>query len=85
MCPSDAFPAPGGPEPKLVELLSEVLATTPDSYGYPTYSGRFGWTVPSLRKCLAEQFGIRLTRPTMRRTLSNMGYVWKHKRFVRIS
>ncbi|HEX2188753.1 MAG TPA: hypothetical protein VHG51_07620 [Longimicrobiaceae bacterium] len=83
MSPSDPIPAPGGQDPKLLALLARLLAASPEEYGYATYHGRFGWTIPKLRRCLEEHFDVRLPRSTMRRALSQLGCVWEHKSFTR--
>ena len=69
------------PEDSVRSLLASVLAESPETYGYGTYEGRFGWTLPKLRDCLEHRFGVALGRATLRRYLHEMGCSWEHKRF----
>jgi hypothetical protein len=66
----------------LQATLEAVLRAPPEAYGYRTYDGRFGWSVPKLRQCLLERYGMDLPRSTLRRALYELHYDWKHKRWM---
>jgi len=62
----------------LDKLLRETLRQSPAAMGYQA----LGWTVPLLQMHLTQHGGKRLSDPTIRRKLHEMGYVWEHSRFV---
>jgi transposase len=62
----------------LDNLLCETLKQSPNACGYQAVN----WTVPLLQMHLIRHGGKRLSDPTIRRKLHEMGYVWEHSRFV---
>lgn len=59
-------------------FLAWSMQQPPDELGYPSGS----WTVPLLCEHLDRWAGVRVAGVTIRRTLHDLGYVWKRPRYV---
>jgi transposase len=59
-------------------LLQELLASSPDRWGYLALN----WTVPLLQEQLYQGAGIWFSDDTIRRELHRLRYVWKRPRYV---
>ena len=62
----------------LQDYLSLLMTTTPDRCGYFAVN----WTVPLLQEHLRHTTGRQLSVDSIRRGLSQLGYVWKRSRYV---
>jgi len=62
----------------LQSCLSSLMATKPDQYGYFAVN----WTVPLLQEHFRHTTGQHISEDSIRRALSNLGYVWKRSRYV---
>jgi transposase len=60
------------------KILREALEHSPLAAGYQALD----WTVPLLQIHLTRYTGKCLSVPTIRRKLHEMGYIWKHSRYV---
>jgi transposase len=59
-------------------LLRELLARSPQDLGYAAVE----WTVPLLRRHLADRTGRPPSDDTVRRELRRLGYTWKRSRYT---
>jgi transposase len=60
------------------ELLAELLAREPRSWGYRATS----WTAPLLRRQLQQECGCPVSERTLRRRLHEYGWNGKRLRYV---
>lgn len=62
----------------LLSHLSSLMMTKPDRCGYFAVN----WTVPLLQEHLRHTTGEHFSDDSIRRALSQLGYVWKRSRYV---
>lgn len=58
--------------------LQQLLAHSPEAYGYQATV----WTVPLLQEQMRHLLGERVAARTLRRHLHALGYSWKRSRYV---